>query len=210
MQHKKMIEELNNKIMQLNSENQRLQSNIQSIQKTIEHINKTSPDASTKYCLKEDNKKKLILYGLEEDRGEVAKDVYERIIYAFQDILNINIRGYVEDLKRLGRNGYKRPLLIEFLSKNLTREILHNKHLFKNSGLSVSEVLEEEALKQRKKLVEIMIGARRQGKRANIVNNRLYIDGKEYLPKSPDYINVPNVEETESSGPTGHDNSFRG
>lgn len=177
---KKDTEEINNRIIHLNIENIRLQKEIQNIQKSINDINKIAIHPSEKYTRYDNNDKKIVLYGLEEYRGENSQEVYERVVFAFQNILNIDIQGYVEELKRLGKKGHKRPLQIELLSKNLTRQILQNRKFFKNSGLAVSEVLGDESLKHRKKLVEIMIEARRQGQKATIINNKLIINGKEH------------------------------
>ena len=152
---KKEIESMNTVILHMKTESLRLQKEIQNIQNKIN-----------------------------TNKWENGFELHERIVHAFQEILNVNIQGYVEDIKRLGKKGYRRPLQIELLSKNLTRQILYNRRLFKGTGLAVSEVLGTESLINRKKLIDILIDARRKGHRANIINNKLIINGKEYKPNT--------------------------
>lgn len=178
------IEQTNNMMANLRSENLKLQNEIENLRKLI--INHNNPNYKTSIGYEENNVKKIILYGLQENSWETEQDLYDRIIFAFSDILNINLEGYIEDVKRLGIRGHRRPLQIELLSKKATKEILQNRHLFKNTGLSVSEMLGPESLQVRKNLIKILIEARRNGRRAKIINNRLIIDGQEYKPDKPD------------------------
>lgn len=200
---KKGIQIIENKIKQLDTENLRLQTEIQNLQKNIEKLNLTALQPKEPK-VKESNEKKIILYGLDELREEDSCQLYERLVYAFQDILNINVQGYIEGLRRLGKNGHRRPLEIEFLSKNLTRQILQNRRYFRNTGLAVSEVLGAESIQHRKKQIAILIEARRNGHRANIVNTKLYIDGKEY---KPDIENPNSNRENMSSKNESYNNS---
>lgn len=179
----KEIEKLNKIIINLKKENMQLQTEIQKINKNIE-INKNA--LPTGKCCEGSRDKKIILYGLEENRWEESGELYERVVCMFQDILNINIQGYVENMKRIGKKGFRRPLEIEFMSKNLTRQLLQHRKYFKNTGLAVSEVLGEESLQKRKKLIETLIKARRDGHRANIIDDKLIINGRHYNPEPLD------------------------
>lgn len=62
----------------------------------------------------------------------------------------------------------------------MVKYILQNSRNFKNTGLTVSEVLDDKSLQERKKLREILKEERKNGKHAVIRNNKLYIDYKEY------------------------------
>jgi hypothetical protein len=120
---------------------------------------------------------------------------FVNIAYLFQDILNINVSGYLEDIKRLGnKGGRRRPLLVELLSKNRTNYILSNRHVFKNTGIAVSEVLEGEQLKYRKKLIQNLISARKNGYRAFIKNNKLIIEGQEYIVSNDTDNNISKLD----------------
>lgn len=174
------IEKINNMMTNLRSENLKLQNEIENLRKLI--INHNTPNYKISNEKEENNAKKIILYGLQEDRWETEHELYDRIIFAFNDILNINLEGYIEDIKRLGNRGHRRPLQIELLSKKATKQILQNRRLFKNTGLSVSEMLGPESLQVRKNLIKILVEARGKGRRAKIINNRLIIDGQEYTP----------------------------
>lgn len=175
---KKDLEKNSNMINELKFENQKLQKEIVNLKKIMATYN--NPITKTTNVHEENSAKKIILYGLEENRWESEYELYNRVIFAFRDILNIDLEGYIEDVKRLGNRGNRRPLLIELLSKNVTKRILQNRRLFKSTGLSVSEMLDSESLQVRKNLVKILIDARKNGRRANIIDNRLIIDGQEH------------------------------
>lgn len=95
--------------------------------------------------------KTIVLYGLNEfTKFETEEELYERIIYAFYDITNIDLTGYIEDVNRIGQRGWRRPIEIELLSKRLKKHILLNIKLFKNTGLWISEFLDEKGRRERK------------------------------------------------------------
>lgn len=92
----------------------------------------------------------LVLYGLNEYQYENDQDLYERVINVFYDITNIDLTGYIEELQRIGRRGWRRPVVIELLSKRLAKTLLSGVNHFKNTGLWISEYLDEEGLNARK------------------------------------------------------------
>lgn len=98
-----------------------------------------------------DNSKMLVLYGLEENEFETEADLYNRVVTAFFDITQTDLTGYIEDMTRIGYRGRRRPLKIEFLSKRMTRYLLRSVNMFRNTGLWVSEFLDENGLQDRKK-----------------------------------------------------------
>lgn len=177
---KEDLEKVNKMITELNLENNKLKAEMNYIQTKLCDDNMIN-QRDIEYA--ENNYKKIVLYGLIENKYENECDVYDRVVNIFQDIYNINLTGYIEDMKRLGKQIGRRPLVIELLTKNLTKNILQNRHYFKRSGLAVSELLGPESLQTRKKLIEILIDFRKKGHRANIINNKLFIDGKEYKPQ---------------------------
>lgn len=96
------------------------------------------------------NEKIIVLYGLEEFRYEDENELHDRIVNIFYDVIGIDLTGYIEDVCRIGKRGNRRALKIEILSKRVTKYILGNVKFFKNTGLWISEYLNENGLERRK------------------------------------------------------------
>jgi hypothetical protein len=174
-QFREQLQQLNISIASLDQQNQKLQKQIKEIE-LFSNNQRTYPTNNYDNT----NKKIIVLYGLKEIQWEDEYQLYNRVISLFQEILNTDLMGYIEDIKRLGKRGHRRPLQIELLSKNVTTYILKNRRAFKNTGMAVSELLEGETLQNRRKLIETLIAARKNGHRASIINNKLIINGKEF------------------------------
>lgn len=171
-----VTEELNNKIRKLESEKKVFEQQLANLQ---EKIIITPNDSYTLSCECEVTRK-FVIYGLEEYQHETDSDLHDRIVDLFGNILNINLMGYIEEIRRIGRVGYRRPLMIELISKKITKYILHNTRHFRNTGIDISEFLDKKSVQDRKKMVDILREERKKGKHAVIRNNKLYIEGKEY------------------------------
>lgn len=91
------FERINNMLTNLRSENLKLQNEMENLRKHI--ITQNSPNYKISNEKEENNAKKIILYGLQENRWETEHELYDRIVFAFNDILNINLEGYIEDKK---------------------------------------------------------------------------------------------------------------
>lgn len=128
-----------------------------------------------KYC------KKIILYGLNEYENETEQILMEQIKSIFYDILDIDLNGYMEKIKRLGRRNYKRPVEIELISKRMTEYILLNSNWFKNTGLYVSKYLTMEQQQERQTLLKCLKTARENRQHAVIRDNKLYINGQLHI-----------------------------
>lgn len=124
--------------------------------------------------------KKIVLYGLTEDHHETENNLYDRVSQAFQEIMNININPYMEEIKRIGKQGHKRPLEIELISKRMTKYILENARAFKDTGLAVGIYMDGKKLQERNDLRKHLTSARKNGDHAVIRNNRLLINGIEF------------------------------
>lgn len=169
------ISTLNNTIENLNIENKNLQKEISHIKNRLSNL--IIPD---KQYHDMDVCKKIVLYGLKEQKHEMDDHLQYRIIHIFYDILNIDLTGYIEDITRIGRNNSHRPIVIELLSKKMAKYILKCAHLFRNTGLSISEYLNENGRQIRKNLQEQLHAARQKGHHAVIRNNKLYVNGKSH------------------------------
>ncbi|KAJ2937719.1 hypothetical protein O0L34_g17861 [Tuta absoluta] len=75
--------------------------------------------------------KKFIIYGLKEHNNETENDLHDRMIQIIGEIMNVNIVGYIEKIARIGRKGYRRPIMVGLISKRMTRYILENSSCFK-------------------------------------------------------------------------------
>lgn len=106
----------------------------------------------------------------------------DRVINIIFEIINVDLNGYIEKITRLGRNGYRRPLVIELLSKKMTKYIISQSRLFSRSGIAIAEFLDNDAIKKRNEneLRKILQEAWKEGKHAVFRNNRLIINGREY------------------------------
>lgn len=213
---KSETKELKNKIRKLESEKKLFEQQLTDLQEKITATSSGSPTFSCE-C---EVPRKCVIYGLEEYQYETESELHDRVIDLFGNILNINLTGYIEDIRRLGRKGQRRPLMIELISKKMTKYILQNTRYFRNTGIDVSEYLNKESTQDRIKMVEILREERKQGKHAVIRNNKLYIEGKEYNSQQPSQTtrhSDPRSLETNRSfgekGPTPRhsniNNSFR-
>lgn len=175
-------------IANLEAENIKLLAQIKQLENKLAL---TLPHENVKMCdCKEmieeaNNSKKMVLYGLNEYGRENQHELHDRVIHIFQEILNTNLLGYIEDLTRIGRRGYRRPLVIELLSKQKPKYLLQYKKYFKDTGLAITEYLNEKPLLLRNTLRKKCIEARRNGHHALIKNNILFINGHESVIPQP-------------------------
>lgn len=165
------IQLINTQIEKLQKENNTLKNEIRALETKI-----TTPE---KYCKLGNSSRKLVIYGFGERFGESECDLYNRVIQLFRETYNVNLLGYIEDTQWLGRNNNKkRPLVIELISKRMTKFIIKNSHYLYGTRLAVSEYLDPTELKEKKAMREQMMNARNNGLYAVIRNNQLFIEGK--------------------------------
>jgi hypothetical protein len=134
---------------------------------------------NTTYTSQAENTKRLVLYGLNEYERESEPILVDQILRIFYDIYNIDLTGQIEEIRRIGRRGSRRPIVIELLSKRMTRHIIENATYFKNTGLFVSQFLDRDSLRNRKLLRDKLREARQSGQNALLRNNKLFVNGNE-------------------------------
>lgn len=144
-------------------------------------ITYNKPNLSHKfhYNSQSEHSKRFVLYGLNECEQEselVLVDLIQRI---FCDIYNIDLTGQIEEIRRMGRRGTRRPVLIELLSKRMTKYITENSNYLKNTGLFASQFLDPDSLRDRNVLRGKLKEARQRGQHAVMRNNKLFINGRE-------------------------------
>lgn len=178
IQRKTEIEQIANKINYLTKENNKLKEQIQELMsKIVQPKNDSFQDCS----------KKIVIYGFPEYHKEFNSDLHDRLLQMFYETLNVDLTGYIEDMHRIGKYGngnHTRPLVIELLSKQMTKYILNNSHCFRGTNLSISAFLEGTALQDRKAMRDAMLAARKSGLYAIIRNKELYVEGKKVNWKS--------------------------
>lgn len=175
----KKIIEVDKVIKNLEAENNKMNEDIAKIQEKIQNPIINISEKEPPYT--EEHQKKLVLYGLIEYPHENEYDLLQRISHAFYNILELDINPYIETVSRIGKAGYRRPIEIELISKRMTNFILQNSHYFQNSGISIKEFISGQTLQQRNHLRKLLREARRNGQRANIRGDKLYINGEPYI-----------------------------
>lgn len=194
---KQRLNKINNTLVSLEAENVKLHNQIKILNKRIDDLNTNSTPENIytkEYESNKENCKKIVLHGLDEYYWETEDELHNQIVNIFGEIMNINLAGYIEDLTRIGRKTNRRPLVIELLSKKMTKYLLRNKHIFRNTGLSISEFLDEDSIKIRRLLRPILLEARENGHHAVFSYNKLLINGKEY--KQPCKPIIKELEDT--------------
>lgn len=129
------ITKLNITIKAMEMENIKIKNDLEHLQNKIKLNNR--PHESL------DETKTIVLYGLVEYQGESERDIHNRVINILYDSINVNLNGYIEEIKRIGKHGYRRPLAIELISKRMTKYLLQNNHLLKNTRFYLSAYLDE-------------------------------------------------------------------
>lgn len=175
---KEEIQRINNKLEELRIENENLK-------KELKELSIQTPRTPSN---PDHNHKKLVLYGLAEYYKEPESELHNRLIELFRDIVNVDLSGYIEHMYRVGRKAVKnRPLVIELLSKRMTKYLINNNMCFQGTGLFISEFLDENARKERAQMRDKLIQARQSGLHAIIRNNKLFIDGKQVFIEQNNY-----------------------
>lgn len=195
------VNEMEKKIQKLSEEKNQLENELRQISaKTV-----NSKPVEQKYYEKYEDNKKFVLYGLQETGYEEEWILIDQIEGIFRDLFNMDLSGCIESVTRIGRRGSnRRPIIIELISKRMTKHILQNTIYLKNTGFYISEYLNETERKMRRLMQDLMKNARKNGKHAIIKNNKLIINGKEHKIEN----NI--LENNDSNKDTYADNTFRG
>lgn len=198
------LTKIDNDIKKLEEEKLNLEKQIEKLSSKISQNQAPCTNSPTNDCC--DNSRKVVLYGLDELYGENEYVLNNRIIEIFEELYNVDLGGYIDQIFRLGRKGYRRPIVIELTSKIMCKYITQNYKFLKNTGLYISEYYDEEKRKERIKMQELMNSARREGKHAIIRNNRLIIDGKEHYTgsKTVKYDNENSYQQLNESKTENH------
>lgn len=167
----------NENIKSLEFENTKLRNELDAITKQLE--NKIHKMPSESY-----HNKIIVLYGLNEYPDENEHVLIERVSGFFHEMLGTDVNGFIEDVKRIGKRGFRRPVQIEFISKRMRNYIMDNKYTFKNTGIAVSEYMDQRKLEKRRLLRDTVKDARRRGFHPIIKHEKVFVNGNEYFCQS--------------------------
>ncbi|KAI5639938.1 hypothetical protein NE865_07667 [Phthorimaea operculella] len=197
------VSKMEKKIEDLEKERDKLQFSLQEISSKItsqEPIEISAPDYN-----QYENQKKFVLYGLNETHHEDEWSLIDQLQDMFRDLYNINISGFIETATRVGsKRSKRRPIVVELISKRMTKYIIDNTVYLKNTGLFISEYLDKSGRQNRKTMLNMMRNARKDGKHAVIINNKLIINGEEQKVenniRSSNRDDIPQNEEMSTKG----------
>lgn len=165
-------------------------SHINRLEETQKDIEKTLIDLQCRSM--RDN---LLFFGLAEPDGNRKENCVNIVDEFCEDYLGIsNISQDIERAHRIGRrrSGEFRPVVVKFSSVRIREKVRSNASRLGGTRFGIQEQFLRQIQEQRKQLYPILKDARKRGKRATLVVNKLYTDGVEYR------------------GPETLDNSIRG
>jgi hypothetical protein len=126
----------------------------------------------------------LLFFGIPEEKGEKDSDCVNKVLDLIEN--KLQVENASENIKlhrahRIGRYDSKktRPIVAKFAYYPDREKVrLNASKLAKPYG--ISQQYPTEVMESRKRLVPIMLEARRQGKEAYIAGDRLFIDRRLY------------------------------
>jgi hypothetical protein len=129
----------------------------------------------------------LLFFGLPEVEGS-DEDCVKTIHQFCKDKLNMadaETTIKLDRAHRIGRRGPRpRPVVAKFNFFPVREEVRRSSYKLKDTTYGISEQFPREIQERRKQLLPVLHQAKRDGKRANLVVDRLYIDGRPYIPQN--------------------------
>ena len=123
-----------------------LPNEVSFLKERIDLLEKTSDDSeqySRRNC--------LLVHGVEEQEQENTDNIVLNVIKEHLDI-ELSVKD-LDRSHRIGKNNSKskcRPIVVKFISYNDRRKIFDNKKRFKGTGVSITESLTAERMRQLK------------------------------------------------------------
>ena len=120
----------------------------------------------------------IVIFDWKSEENEDKLDTYHRVRDLFSKVLQISSKNsQIDNINWIGKRKQNRPLLIKF-TNSLTKEyIMERKRMFKGCKIRLEEDYNEEVCTIKRKLVEYMWEARRRGKHAVLVRDKIQISG---------------------------------
>ena len=169
-------------ITELTNENKITNSIIRQNKEDITHMKKEI-QLTNKEIRRQDKANRLnnlVLYGVQERGYERNIDTFYLTCEIFTNYLGFHLQEYhFNNVFRIGK-GTNRPILIKLNSFITKQQILDNARMLKGSNYKLDNDYDYNTRQIRKKLLPFMHEAREKGHRANIINDKLKINGKIY------------------------------
>ncbi|KAK3082855.1 hypothetical protein FSP39_007224 [Pinctada imbricata] len=158
-------------------ENSELKKDLSKIKNQMKELNDQQLDLQTRSM--RDN---LIFYGIEEKDGENCESVLKEFI---ADVLKVEQRVEFHRVHRMGRkiHGKIRPIVakfVQFKEREVVRKSVYTSLAGndENKKYGINEQFPRIINERRKKLYPYYKSAKRQNKRAQLVVDKLFIDGE--------------------------------
>lgn len=170
-------------------DNENLAKRISAIEKQARYVNKAGVDANHETLRKIEEtildlqfrsmKNNLIFTNLVEQPTEDVERKLQTFIY---EQLGIEHQIEFGNVHRFGKKNpkYPRPIVARFLYHKDLRLVLERAKWLKGTPYGIHEQFPKAVEDNRKKLYPIMKSAKRQGKNAILVRDKLFINGQEY------------------------------
>lgn len=134
----------------------------------------------------------LIFYGISEEINESSAKT-EALLYSFLEE-NLKLREEdvdgisIERAHRLGKRNANEeklcPIIAKFSFYKSKELILSNARTLAGSAFGISQDFPREIVEIRRGLVKVLKEAKKEGRDAKLVYDKLYIDGQRYKPSS--------------------------
>lgn len=129
-------------------------------------------------------KNNLIFTNLNEHREE---DTERKLRLFLQEQLGIDYHIEFGNVHRFGKHAYGkiRPIVARFLYHKDLQFVLEKATWLKDTKWGIHQQFPKSVEDRRKPLYPVQKEARRQGKRVTLVRDKLFINGKQYVPDMP-------------------------
>lgn len=175
------IENINGTLQALST---KVDSEIREVNKKVELLETENKDlkAHLKETERKLRKRNLVFYGINEEGEENESDLIVKIKNLVEEKLQIRTEYTdITNIFRLGKKSEKtRPILVEFLTQFIRKNILINRGKLKGTKIFIVEDLIPEDREVQKLLTENLKEARKLNKSAKIKGNKLIINGNTY------------------------------
>lgn len=173
---KNMCEEVNKDINILKQENAELKERLRRID----------------FC---NRKKNVVIFGIPRGAHETKESLFEEVAICFATYLNINVNELmIEDMYRVGG----KTILCKFTSV-ITRDIImKKKSQLRGTNIRIEEDFEKATRERRKLLIPYLIKARRDGRYAVLVKDKIRIEGNVF-----ELENMQETDDSEQTEPSG-------
>lgn len=165
-------------ILNLKKENQELKQQNKKLLDKLEY-----QDSRIEILEKQERKKNIVIYGINETTDETDTNVKEKIAEVMKKMeIPIDIKEDIVEVTRLGMpmTNRVRPIRVELKKNNTKEEIMRKTKKLKGSTIYVNEDFPKEIQIQRKALIQHLKEARANGDKAILKYNKLIINGVEY------------------------------